>query len=270
MPIDGERSGARALAAGCAEILYGDTLADIAGLLDPGVRAVIVQPVTLPHWHDELRTAVESGRFVVERRQWQARRPEALVHLLEQDLPHDGLGFETRLALIDDLALLGDALARLADCRGLLLRLFTERPTRHCGFHVDTVGPDLPPVGLLRVYNGAATNFVRNADVADGVSFMRYFKRREALVRQHAASVEPATVDALCELDAAPDFIVRGRAVEQVPAGAIVAFRHIDVTRVNNADAVLQAWIHSSPMEGARRLVANLSPLDGPRRSRQH
>ena len=256
---------AKSPASATPAIVHGASLDAIGYLRRPGVQAVIVEPASRSGWEGELADAVEAGRFVVPRVTLSVARPEALVHALEQQLPDEGLDFGVRLALVDDLAALADALADLVDCRALMLRLFTEAPTRHCGFHVDTVAPGLPPYGLLKVYNGAGTRYLEPGDVADIATFYDYLGRRERLARAWRSGQDAREVadlgDALCALDEALPFAGPCAVVHEVPCGATVAFRHLHVSRHGSAHAPALAWLHCSPMAGAPRLVANLTPL---------
>jgi hypothetical protein len=237
----------------------------------PGVQAVIVAPRPPAPWESALAERVRCGAFVVPRCSITAPRPEALVHALEQTLSAQGLDFDTRLALIDDLAALGDTLAELAGCRALMLRMFTEAPTRHCGFHVDTVAPGVPPFGLLKVYNGAGTRYVEPDALAGTEALLAYQARRERLAREWREAVAAGRAQeanghlaALRSIDDTLPFLRPAAAVQEIAARAVVAFRHLDVSRHGAADAVAQAWLHCSPMEGEPRLVANFTPLAGP------
>ena len=236
----------------------------------PGVQAVIVAPQPPAPWEAALAERVRCGAFVVPRCTINVPRPEALVHALEQSLSEDGLDFETRLALIDDLAALGDSLAQLAGCSALMLRLFTEAPTRHCGFHVDTVAPGVPPFGLLKVYNGAGTRYVEPGALAGTEAFQAYQERRERLAREWREALgagfeqeAQARLAALRSIDDTLPFLRPSGAVHEIEARAVVAFRHLDVSLHGAADAVAKAWVHCSPMEGESRLVANFTPLEG-------
>jgi hypothetical protein len=239
-----------------ASILFVEHAAQLAEIRRPGMLAVIQRAAPAP-WSAELASAIESGAFSFSRRSLIVPRPEALVHELEYLLPHEGVSFVTRLALIDDLAELADCLSFIAACSALMLRLFTEAPTNHCGFHVDTTPPSRQPFGLLKVYNGEGTRYVAAEDVADMKTFDAYVGRRERLVR-NCAHGELATLD-----DALP--FVNGRsAVQEVPPGSTVAFRLLDVREYARPQLAVPAWIHCSPMAGVTRLVANFTPLDGP------
>lgn len=252
-----------------AQIIIAAEATAMARVREPGVQAVIVQPQRRAEWEVTLAVAVESGAYRIARCKLLVPRAESLVHVLEQNLPEAGLAFEVRLALIDDIAQLAEHLAATAGCRGLMLRLFTEAPSAHCGFHVDTVAPGRQPFGILKVYNGAGTAYVDPADVRSPQDFYRYLSRRERLAREWRAARERGAEDeaerlraGLRELDATLAFLHPAAAIRQVPAGAMVAFRHLDVREHWSPQGPAQAWIHCSPMEGVRRLVLNLTPLD--------
>lgn len=252
-----------------AQIIIAGEAAALARVREPGVQAVIVQPRQRAEWELTLAAAVESGAYQIARCKLLVPRSESLVHVLEQSLPEQGLDFGTRLALIDDIARLADHLAITAGCRGLMLRLFTEAPSEHCGFHVDTVAPGRQPFGILKVYNGEGTAYVDPADVSSPQAFYRYLSSRERLAREwqlareQGAGAEAERLRAgLRELDAARPFLHPAAAIHQVPAGAMVAFRHLDVREHWSPQGAAQAWIHCSPMAGVRRLVLNLTPLD--------
>ncbi|TYC21008.1 hypothetical protein FXF52_28200 [Micromonospora sp. MP36] len=170
-------------------------------------------------------------------------------------LPH-----RVRGPLLDDLAELCQAVCVAGGTRQLLARIFTEAPTRRCGFHLDTVPPQAPVVGALRVYNGATTEYVEPADVRDMPAFYAHLSRRERL--SHRTADDPHAVATLCGMDDAPEFLRPDAAVRRVPDGVAVFFRHLDITRHWSAHPVAAAWIHRSPMAGTRRLVVNLSPVE--------
>lgn len=251
-------------------IVVTDDAADLAQVRRPEVQAVICVPLQHAPWEAELATAVEGGAFVIRRCSLLAGCSE-LADVLEHSLSLDGLRFETRLALIDDLLVLAERLATIACCRGLMLRLFTEPPSVHCGFHVDTVGPGVPPFGLLKVYNGQGTHYVKSADVTRMHDFYDYLSRRERLAREWRGALDMGQVPyaehlrtELEALDTALPFLRSCAPVREVPVGATVAFRHLDVRQHWSEHGKECAWIHSSPNAGTTRLVANLTPLDGP------
>jgi hypothetical protein len=252
-------------------ILRTNNASDLSRVREPGVQAVIFEPVQRAPWEDLVRVAVESRVFVIERCSLKVECSIALPHVLEARLPHNGLPFETRLALIDDLAALADCLTAVTDCRRLMLRLFTEVPTECCGFHVDTVGPGRPPFGLLKVYNGRGTLHIDPVDIVDVKLFYRYLGRRECIARRwREATQQDRDTEAerlhteINELDRTLPFLRPSAPLHEVPAGAAVAFRHLDIREHWSNHRKELAWIHCSPMAGLTRLVANLTPLDGP------
>lgn len=253
-----------------AAIVFTGDAAHLEEICCPGVQAVIFVPPQHYPWETELAAAVECGTFVIERCSLMVERSEALVSVLEDRLPQEGLSFETRLALIDDLAALADRLTAITSCRGLMLRLFTEAPTQHCGFHIDTVAPGRPPFGLLKVYNGRGTHYIDPADMTRMHDFYGYLGRRERFIRERLEALGAglaAEAKRLCKaleaLDAAPPFMRPNAPVRDVPTGATVAFRHLDASEHWSGHGRGRAWIHCSPMAGLTRLVANLTPLDG-------
>ena len=106
-------------------IIVTASVGELAHIARPGVAAVIHVPDHRAPWEAELVAAVETSSFIVERCTLEVARPETLVCELEQRLPERGLGWETRLALIDDLAGMAERLASIASCSGLMLRLLT-------------------------------------------------------------------------------------------------------------------------------------------------
>jgi hypothetical protein len=251
-------------------IVLTDDSAALMKLRSPGVLAVVVESAARPAWQEELVVAVERGAFVIDRCTLTLDRSEALPYVLEQRLPHSGLSFETRLALIDDLANLADSLTLVSGCRGILLRIFTESPSQYCGFHVDTVMPGCPPFGLLKVYNGQGTRYVNPADVKSMRDFYAYAGRRERLRRELKTAI--AADDAheserlqrvIYALDHSLPFLKQGASVQELRAGSTVGFRHLDIRDHWAEHGPDRAWIHCSPIAGAIRLVVNLTPLDG-------
>jgi hypothetical protein len=254
-----------------AAVVFTDDPSQLARVREAGVQAVVLERAWPHPWEHEVAQAVEDGAFVVERRNLMVERSEALIHALEQRLPPDGLRFETRLALIDDLAALAERLTAIAGCRGVMLRLFTEAPTDHCGFHVDTVAPGNPPFAMLKVYNGSGTHYVEPVDVVRMRDFYAYLGRRERLAREWRGALDARAHPeaerlhaALRALDAALPFLRPSASVHEVPAGATVAFRTLDLREHWSEHGTHRAWIHCSPMAGVIRLVASLTPLDGP------
>jgi hypothetical protein len=252
------------------QIVLTDDGSAVMKMRSPGVLAVVVEPTARAAWEEELAGAVERGAFVIDRCTLTVDRSEELPYVLEQRLSHTGLSFETRLALIDDLANLADSLTRLSGCRGILLRLFTEAPSQYCGFHLDTVMPGCPPIGLLKVYNGQGTGYVNPPDVKSMSDFYDYVRLRERLGRELKTAITDENAyeaerlkRVIHALDQSLPFLKRGATVHEVRAGSTVAFRHLDIRDHWTEHDVDRAWIHCSPMAGVIRLVVNLTPLDG-------
>src|SRR5574337_719803 len=167
-----------------------------------GVLAVILSPPSREPWQSELATAVESGAFAFERFALMVPRLETLAHELDGRLPYEGLSFETRLALIDELVEMAAHLAQIAGCRAMMLRRLAEAPSDHCGFHVDTVPVQRPPFGLLRVYNGHGTHYVDPDDVTEMHDFYAYLGKRERLARERNEATSDSADQARTELAA--------------------------------------------------------------------
>ena len=259
----------KTIADSAPRIVHSDDWAALEQVCRPGVLAVIVDGGEPESWEVELADSVRRGAFTVQRCTLNIERPEVLVHEFERCLPSEGLSFETRLALIDDLASLGEALAQIAGCHALMLRLLTEAPSSHCGFHVDTVSTRLPPYGLLKVYNGAGTRYVNPADVRGNPEFYAYLGRRERLAREwrraqeeDEQAVAAALRASMAALDEALPFLRPDAPVHELRAGSTVAFRHLDVSQHWAEHNQALAWIHCSPMMGEPRLIANFTPLD--------
>ena len=161
-----------------------------------------------------------------------------------------------REGVVADLADLVGRVCAMGAIRRVLIRAFTEAPTRRCGFHVDTVPPQAPTVGALRVYNGASTEYVDPEDVEDVRRFYGYLSRRERLTRGIGEDVVPL------EMDACPDFVRSGTEIKLVPQGASVFFQHLDVREHWSGHPARAAWIHRSPMAGTARFVVNISPAE--------
>ncbi|MBG0794480.1 DUF1826 domain-containing protein [Methylocystis sp. H62] len=256
-------------------IIFAEEFAAIERLRDPAVQAVFVRPSRRPEWEERLGAVVESGAFRFERLTLPTARIEELPSILEASLPEEGLAFATRLALIDDIAVMADELRQLAGCNSVLLRVLVEAPTEICGFHIDTVGPGLPPFGLLKVYNGEATRYVLARDMPDMGRFYDYLGKRERLSAEWRAALQKEDAAAadrrrssMLNLDEMLPFLRKGAKVYRTPPGAVVAFRHLDVRELWNLHPSGRTWLHCSPMSGTPRLVVNLSPAN-PRTARR-
>ncbi|MET9444157.1 hypothetical protein [Streptomyces sp. NPDC006610] len=248
-----------------SDVVHGSAHGDIELLADRARSAVVVVPPERPPWLAELDAAVTERRLVIAR-----------TTLDSVDL--DGFTRWTREALaqappaltgplLDDMTEILRRVMGAARGNRVMVRVFTEAPTCRCGFHVDTVPPQAPTVGAVRVYNGPTTQYVHGDDVRGTAEFYAYLARRERLSRMVADArrgerTRQAALDELRAMDADPSFLRPGAVIRQVPSDATVYFRHIDVRRHWSPHPVRDAWIHRSPMRGGQRLVLNVSPAD--------
>ncbi|TMQ04286.1 MAG: DUF1826 domain-containing protein [Deltaproteobacteria bacterium] len=245
-------------------------------IIEPSVQAVIYQPPSLPAWLGAVAGAVERGALAVPRTTLASARRDELAAWLEHHVPVGAVADEVRAALIEDVLAMSDRLAIRTGGGRFLMRIFTGAPSTECGFHVDTVPPGAPVWGLLRVYNGAGTAYIEPDNLDSVAAFYRYLGRRERLARERrearaagdgaaAARLESEIV----ALDARPAFLHRPQDIHVAPAGAIVAFKHLDIRLHWSSHGRAAAWIHCSPMAGAPRLVVNLTvPQAVPRSAR--
>ncbi|OEJ23072.1 hypothetical protein AR457_38470 [Streptomyces agglomeratus] len=240
-------------------VLHGSKVDDIAQLAARGLCAVILAGGDRSTWLDDLADMVVAERLVIPRTTLPSVTPDDFMAWACTVLA----GTPTAVAgpLLDDMT---EILTQVVDqerARRVMVRVFTEAPTRRCGFHVDTVPPQAPTIGAVRVYNGPTTQYVASDDVLGMADFYAYLSRRERLSRE---TVRPGHAEtALTELlamDENPSFLRPGAAIHHVPPNATVYFRHIDVRRHWSPHPVSDAWIHRSPMSGKPRLVLNVSP----------
>ncbi len=255
-------------------VVHAPTLIDDVRVLDPDVTAVILPADGIPRWQPELDRSIVDRRLTIQRTMLPSVTPEQLGSWAFQAVA----GLPQRLAtlLVADLVDLADRVSRLGSVERLMARIFTEPPTRRCGFHVDTVPPQAPTVGALRVYNGASTEYVEPADVRDMTVFYGYLSRRERLSRALGRAEQAgdgaraaALLAELVAMDDAPNFLRPGAIVRRVPAGSSVLFKHVDSRAHWSAHPVRHAWVHRSPMTGTPRLVVNLSPAERARPRRR-
>ena len=239
---------------------------DLERIADPDVQAVIYTPSELPEWLPSLTAAVESEIFQISRATLYDVRRGGIGRWLEANLPSGVLGRDVRRALVEDILALPNRIAALTAVSRLQLRIFTGIPSTECGFHVDTVPPGASTLGLLRIYNGAGTEYVDPENVAGMREFYRYLSRRERLERDRVAARRSHDQDRLrcldreiAGLDEERAFLTRRDEVHVVPAGSIVAFRHLDGGLHWSNHCKSQAWIHCSPMQGRPRLVVNIA-----------
>ncbi|MFF8836962.1 DUF1826 domain-containing protein [Streptomyces sp. NPDC015130] len=239
-------------------VLHGDTARDIARLTDPGLTAVVLARRERPGWLDELAELVVSRRLVIPRTTLAAVSPDEFADWSRTALA--GTDRAVARALLDDMTGIVEQVTATADVRRVMVRVFTEAPTRRCGFHVDTVPPQAPTTGAVRVYNGPTTEYVSGDDVRSMKDFYAYLSRRERVSRETAPGPDRAGADPLTDLDETPSFLRPHAPVHRVPPDATVYFKHIDVRRHWSPHPVADAWIHRSPMQGPPRLVLNVSP----------
>ena len=237
--------------------------------------AVVHTPAEEADWTRELADALDASAFELPRAILPAVTRDEAAEWLAHALPRHAVSPTTREALVRDVLALIDLQASLTRGSRFRLRAFAEPPTRRCGFHVDTVPPRHPTVGVLKVYNGEGTLYVDPTNVASTRAFYAYLQRRERLGRELTAAAGERggryaeLVDEVLELDERPPFVLDPHAVAVVPAGSTVAFRHLDVREHWSSHPPDRAWIHRSPAEGGPRLVVNVSPAEGyPRAAR--
>jgi Protein of unknown function (DUF1826) len=254
--------------------------ADLRQIRLPQVQAVVWTPPTLPPWFEELGAAVRDGSFHFRRACLGNADAAQIDAWLEESLPTARVSPDVREAAKQDVLALVERQRALTGASRFMVRALTDEPSRHCGFHVDTVPPDAPRWGVLRVYNGAGTDYVDPSNVVSMRAFYVYMSRRERLVRSvsnaAAAGDRPAherLSDDLARLDAECAFLRDRRLTCTAPAGSVIAFKHLDVSLHWSDHAVRLAWIHCSPMDGERRFVVNVtarapwgrrSPAPGP------
>ena len=233
----------------------------------PDVQAVIYTQTVEPPWMSDLAEAVAQGRYQVPRTILHAVDPRVIEAWLETQLPRDGVGPMVWQALRDDILSLLRWLGRTTGGSRFIFRVLTGVPSRHCGYHVDTVPPGAPAWGVLRVYNGAGTHFVHSDNLRSTADFYRYVRRRERLIRDWQVCGQGGDVVAaegwltrVQALDAALPFLHRPEEIHTAAAGSVVAFKHLDVSLYWSNHAMELAWIHCSPMEGVPRLLVNIAP----------
>jgi hypothetical protein len=243
---------------------------DLDRITSPEVLAVVYTPATLPDWFLEVASAVENEFLQIPRGVLPAADLREIGDWLEERIPADALTPATCTALKQDIVRLAERIARASGATRFQLRIFTEAPTTNCGFHVDTVPPAAPKWGLLRVYNGAGTDYVDPSEVVSTSAFYHYMACRERLARERALARRRSDAERLAQLDAEVQSLDRARAflaptamVHHAPSRSIVAFKHLDVSLHWSDHSRALAWIHCSPMSGVPRLVVNVSAAPG-------
>lgn len=240
---------------------------DLDRICSPDMQAVLyIEPVE-PPWITELAEAVTRGCYQVPRTILHAVPPQTIEEWLENQLPRDGVDKAVWQALRNDILSLLRWLGRTTGASRFIFRVQTGCPSRHCGYHVDTVPPGAPAWGVLRVYNGAGTNFVPSDNLLSTAEFYRYVRRRERLIRDWQLCEQGGELEAaqgllgqVQSLDAALAFLHRPHDIHTAAAGTVVAFKHLDASLYWSNHAKELAWIHCSPMEGAARLLVNIAP----------
>jgi hypothetical protein len=230
------------------------------------VQAVICTPSHLPRWIRSLADALERELPVAKRRVLPDGSRDDVSTWLDDALSDAVLDGSVRGPLHADVLALVDLLANLGHVSRFRLRVLVGEPSNECGYHVDTVAPGAPRWGLLRVYNGPCTEYVDPCDVRSTAEFYRYLGRRERLERSRAEARREGNVPAACsieveiaDLDTRTPFLKRPDAIQLVPAGSIVAFKHADIRDHWSNTCRDPGWIHCSPMAGSPRLVVNVT-----------
>lgn len=247
------------------EVATAITVADplVPPAVDGDVTAVLEPPPARPAtWETELAAAVRAGAFAVARTELAGVDADAIATWLDRTLPRAGVTRHTRDSALSELLRLVHLTAELSGASAFRFRILVEPPGRRCGLHVDTVEPGLPAWGVLRVFNGAGTTYLDPADVTSMAAFYHWLQLRDRLVREEPSA--GAERDArLARHDRRLPFLRQGAEPRLAPARTTVAFRHLDATlHWTDHDSRL-AWVHSSPMCGEPRLVANVSPARG-------
>ncbi len=231
------------------------------------VQAVIYEPSELPKWFEELANAVECGAFRFQRTILNDVGYNQIEAWLEASLPKNAVAAEVCDALQRDILSLVELVCRSTGASRFIFRAVTASPNHHCGFHVDTVPPGAVPWGLLRVYNGAGTDYIEPSNVKTTQDFYRYLSRRERLVRDWCNAKKNEDMIAcdslmarIAALDKERAFLKRPGDVFTVPSGCIVAFKHLDIRLHWSNHTNELAWLHCSPMQGAPRFLVNISP----------
>ena len=166
-----------------AVILQTQDERDLYEITNPNVQAVIYDPPSLPEWLEELAVAVRTGCFQVPRTVVPNASRKQIENWLEDKLP-GAIKCGLRSAVRADILALVDRVGMISGSARFMLRILTAVPNTECGFHLDTVSPGANPWGLLRVYNGAGTEYVEPSNVTSMTDFYGYLSRRERLTRE--------------------------------------------------------------------------------------
>jgi hypothetical protein len=245
-------------------VLHVQNLLQAPAVLSQGVTAVIVRGGEPPEWLRTIDDLVTGGVLHIPRTILTSVTPAEVLRWLRVQL----VALPRPLAghLLDDVDKILAAVTGLGISR-LLVRVFTEKPTCRCGFHVDTVGPRAPAVGAVKVYNGVGTEYVSPADVVSMAAFYDYLANREWISKLAEAARKGNDLlgierfeGQLNALDDNPAFLRTGAPIMRTQPGDTVVFRHVRWPRLWTEHPSDEAWIHRSPMAGDQRLVINVSP----------
>jgi hypothetical protein len=245
-------------------VLYVQNLAQVPSVLSQGVTAVIVRGGEPSEWLRTIDDLVTGGVLHIPRTiLTSVTATEALrwLHVQLVALPCPLAGH-----LLDDVDKILAAVTGLGVTR-LLVRIFTEKPTCRCGFHVDTVDPRVPAVGAVKVYNGVGTEYVMPADVVSMADFYDHLADRERIsdlaeaARRRDDRLGIKWFESqLKALDENPAFLRPDAPIMRTQPGDTVVFRHVRWPELWTDHPPNEAWIHRSPMAGRQRLVINVSP----------
>ena len=250
---------------------------DLESIKDPDVQAVFHHLPKTADWNRELQAAIEAGTFQVPRIIMPWQTSGEIYNWLEETLPVEGVTAATRKELIQAVLKLVECAQDLTGAVQFMIRLFTGRPNCRCGYHVDTVPPGAPTVGILHVFNGASTHYVDAENVTTMRDFYEYLGARERLARVMTRAQGKGdreryleAVQHIQRLDTKPPFLRDLGNLKAIPAESIIAFKQVD-SRIHWSDHPASlAWIHASPSEGAPRLVVNIAGRDQAAHWRTH
>ena len=243
---------------------------DLQRIRAPEVQAVVHVPPELPSWLTDLAANVTSRNLAIERTQLHGVTKAQISRFLDNVLVvRDSAAAEPWFLreFKSDVLGLVDLLGDITGAACFAFRILTDEPNQHCGFHVDTVPSGAVPIGLLRVYNGAGTDYVDPTNVTSMRDFYRFLGRRERLVREieratalHDDETARARRESLRQLDAQLPFLKNPDRLYTAQAGSVVAFKHLDISQHWSDHHAALAWLHCSPMAGDCRLLVNIMP----------
>jgi hypothetical protein len=238
---------------------------DLVQVLDHDVSAVVLPPTDSQGWLADIDAAVQRRALRLERTLLFGASRKSIESMFSDQVRVSDIAPALQAALIEDALYLVDLCSKLAGGSSFNFRSFTEAPTTRCGYHVDTVPPGAPTVGVMRVYCGDGTEYPNPAMITSARDFYAYMAKRDRLLRNKAgrATTDVGSTVSVDEeiqvLDARPPFL-RDPAVVTVPPGSLVAFKHLDISVYGSAREFRGAWVHQSPSTGSARLVINVTP----------